>query len=59
VILTFISAAWLSSAVYAVAPARILGSVALSLLELLVAVLQAYLFAFLAALFIGMAVHPH
>jgi F-type H+-transporting ATPase subunit a len=59
VIVTFISAAWLSVALYAVAPASILGAVALSLLELLVAVLQAYLFAFLAALFIGMAVHPH
>ena len=31
----------------------------LSLLELFVAFLQAYIFAFLAGLFIGMAVHPH
>ena len=35
------------------------GAFALSLLELFVAFLQAYIFTFLAALFIGMAVHPH
>ena len=34
-------------------------SLALSLLELMVAFIQAYVFAFLAALFIGAAVHPH
>lgn len=33
--------------------------VALSLLEIFVAFLQAYIFTFLSALFIGMAVHPH
>jgi F-type H+-transporting ATPase subunit a len=42
-----------------VSVASILGSVALSLLELFVAFLQAYIFTFLSALFIGMAVHPH
>jgi F-type H+-transporting ATPase subunit a len=36
----------------------VLGSVALSLLEILVAFLQAYIFVFLAALFMGMAMHP-
>lgn len=35
------------------------GAVALSLLELFVAFLQAYIFAFLSALFIGMAIHQH
>ena len=45
--------------VYLVTPASILGSVALSLLELFVAFLQAYIFTFLAALFIGTAAHPH
>ncbi|OHB78097.1 MAG: ATP synthase F0 subunit A [Planctomycetes bacterium RBG_16_64_10] len=35
------------------------GAVALNLLELFVAFLQAFIFAFLSALFIGMAVHPH
>ena len=43
---------------YLVAPASVLGVVALSLLELLVAFLQAYIFTFLAALFIGSAAHP-
>jgi len=37
----------------------VFGAVALSLLELFVAFLQAYIFAFLSALFIGMAVHQH
>jgi len=36
----------------------VLGVVALSLLELFVAFLQAYIFVFLTALFMGMAVHP-
>lgn len=39
--------------------ASIFGATALSLLELFVAFLQAYIFTFLSALFIGMAVHPH
>jgi F-type H+-transporting ATPase subunit a len=44
---------------YLVTPASILGSVAISMLELFVAFLQAYIFTFLAALFIGSAAHPH
>ncbi len=40
-------------------PASIFGATALSMLELFVAFLQAYIFTFLSALFIGMAVHPH
>lgn len=40
-----------------VAWATVAGVVAMSLLELFVAFLQAYIFAFLATLFIGMAVH--
>ena len=59
VIVAFIAASAGSIAWYAVAPASVLGSVALSLLELFVAFLQAYIFTFLSALFIGMAVHPH
>lgn len=43
----------------AVSVASIAGAVALSLLELFVAFLQAYIFTFLSALFIGMAVHEH
>lgn len=37
----------------------VLGAAALTMLELFVAFLQAYIFVFLSALFIGMAVHPH
>ena len=39
--------------------ASVVASAALTLLELFVAFLQAYIFTFLSALFIGMAVHPH
>jgi F-type H+-transporting ATPase subunit a len=38
--------------------AAVLGATAISLLELFVAFLQAYIFTFLTALFLGMAVHP-
>jgi F-type H+-transporting ATPase subunit a len=37
----------------------VLGAALLSLLELFVAFLQAYIFTFLSAIFIGMTVHPH
>jgi F-type H+-transporting ATPase subunit a len=59
VILGFILMAWASWAIYLVAPVSIAGVIALSLLELFVAFLQAYIFTFLSALFIGTAVHPH
>lgn len=59
VILGFILMAYHSLAFYLVMPASIGGVVCLSLLELFVAVLQAYIFTFLSALFIGSAVHPH
>jgi F-type H+-transporting ATPase subunit a len=61
VILGFIlMAGHLSTAVWAsVTAASLLGVIALSLLELFVAFLQAYIFTFLSALFIGSAVHPH
>ncbi|MDA7978269.1 MAG: F0F1 ATP synthase subunit A [Pirellulales bacterium] len=59
VIIGFISQYATSGLWYGIVPASILGSVALGLLELFVAFLQAYIFTFLAALFIGMAVHPH
>jgi F-type H+-transporting ATPase subunit a len=59
VILGFILMVMNSNFFYLVTPASILGVVALSLLELFVAFLQAYIFTFLAALFIGSAVHPH
>jgi F-type H+-transporting ATPase subunit a len=44
---------------WSVMPMSVLGATALSLLELFVAFLQAYIFTFLTAIFIGMAIHPH
>lgn len=41
-----------------IAPISILGAVAISLLELFVAFLQAYIFTILSATFIGMVMHP-
>lgn len=61
VILSFIAATakamlvlWLGVTI-----SSVLGAAALTLLELFVAFLQAYIFTFLSALFIGMAAHPH
>jgi F-type H+-transporting ATPase subunit a len=63
VLLAFIAAAahagMPSPVVYGVGFVSVLAATALSLLELFVAFLQAYIFTFLSALFIGMAVHPH
>lgn len=44
---------------YAVAVPVVLGSVAIMLLEMFVAILQAYIFTFLSAVFIGLAVNVH
>ena len=60
VIVAFIAAAAGQALLFwGVMPASVFGATALSLLELFVAFLQAYIFTFLAAIFIGMAVHPH
>lgn len=59
VILGFILMSGQSPLFYLVMPASIVGVILLSLLELFVAFLQAYIFVFLSALFIGSAVHPH
>ena len=59
VFVAFIGVTWGSSLSWGVAPVAILASVAISLLELLVAFIQAYVFAFLTSLFIGAAIHPH
>jgi len=59
VLLAFIAVTWGSYIRWGVMPASVLGATAISLLELLVAFIQAYIFAFLTSLFIGMAVHPH
>jgi F-type H+-transporting ATPase subunit a len=44
---------------FPVMTSSIIGVILLSLLEMFVAFLQAYIFTFLSALFIGSAVHPH
>jgi F-type H+-transporting ATPase subunit a len=44
---------------FAVAPASVLGQVGVGLLELFVAFLQAYVFVFLATVFISAAANPH
>ncbi len=61
VVLAFIGASYAAgTAIWSgVTLASVLGATALSMLELFVAFLQAYVFIFLSALFIGAAVHPH
>ncbi|MDG2408103.1 MAG: F0F1 ATP synthase subunit A [Pirellulales bacterium] len=59
VLLAFILASSHHIAFIGVAPVAVAGASALTLLELLVAFLQAYIFTFLSALFIGTAIHPH
>ena len=59
VVIGFIAETAASLLWYGVAPISIFGAVALSLLEFGIAFLQAYIFTFLTALFIGMAVHQH
>jgi F-type H+-transporting ATPase subunit a len=59
VILGFILLTWNSPVLTLVLPSSITGVILLSLLELFVAFLQAYIFTFLSALFIGFAIHPH
>jgi len=52
--------AWLYDPLYwVVTPAAIGGQVFVGLIELFVAFLQAYIFAYLTSIFIGTAVHPH
>ena len=59
VFLAFIGVCSVSILYYFVTPVVVVASIALSCLELFVAFLQAYVFAFLAALFIGAAQHAH
>lgn len=59
VFLAFIGVCSASVLFYAVTPVVVLASIALSCLELFVAFLQAYVFTFLASLFIGSAQHAH
>ena len=59
VILGFIAQVGTGQLFYIVAPASVLGQVGVGLLELFVAFLQAYVFAYLSTLFIAAARHPH
>jgi F-type H+-transporting ATPase subunit a len=59
VILGFIAGVAHSPLFYVVAPASVLGQVGVGLLELFVAFLQAYVFVFLATVFISAAMNPH
>jgi F-type H+-transporting ATPase subunit a len=59
VILGFIAAVGSGPLYYVVAPASVFGQVGIGLLELFVAFLQAYVFVYLATVFISMATHPH
>lgn len=59
VIMSFIAMIGPQPLYFVVAPASLFGVTMLSLLELLVAFLQAFVFTFLTAIFIGAAVHPH
>jgi F-type H+-transporting ATPase subunit a len=62
VLLSFIAMAGAASTALAlllVAPFVVLGSVAITLLEIFVAFLQAFIFTFLTAVFIGLAVNIH
>jgi len=59
VFIAFIGVTWGSWMVWGSVPVVILSTIAINLLELLVAFIQAYVFAFLTSLFIGAAIHPH
>jgi F-type H+-transporting ATPase subunit a len=59
IFLAFIGVVSTSGLFYVVSPIAVLAAIALSLLELFVAFLQAYVFTFLASLFIGSAQHAH
>ncbi len=59
VLIGFIGAMWGTYMNWIVIPGVVGSSLAINLLELLVAFIQAYVFTFLTALFIGAAVHPH
>jgi len=59
VMIGFVGVTYSTVLVYGVAPMAAIGAVLFGLLEIFVAFLQAYVFTFLAALFIGSAQHAH
>ncbi|MDG1806730.1 MAG: F0F1 ATP synthase subunit A [Pirellulaceae bacterium] len=59
VLIAFIGAMWGTHMNWVIVPGVLGSSIAINILELLVAFIQAYVFTFLTALFIGAAAHPH
>ena len=59
VFVAFVGVVWNTLMAWGVVPAVFGMSLGINLLELLVAFIQAYVFTFLSALFIGAAIHPH
>jgi F-type H+-transporting ATPase subunit a len=59
VLIAFIKMVGPSITYFAVLPGSFLGVLMISMLELFVAFLQAFVFTYLSAIFIGAAVHPH
>lgn len=59
VLLLYIATTATTALWYLVLPSSIFGQIFVGTLEILVAFIQAYIFAFLATLFISMAVNPH
>ncbi len=59
VFVAFIGVTWNTALSWGVVPAVFGSALGINLLELLVAFIQAYVFTFLSALFIGAAIHPH
>lgn len=58
VILAFLSMIFMFGSIF-VAPASVAAAVGLSMLEVFVAFLQAYIFTLLSAIFVGASLHPH
>ena len=59
VFVAFIGVVWGTALIWGVLPAVFGAAIGINLLEVLVAFIQAYVFTFLTALFIGAAIHPH
>jgi F-type H+-transporting ATPase subunit a len=57
--LVFMAGAGTGSAGWAIAPAPVLMAVAIMLMEIFISFLQAYIFAMLTSVFIGLVRHPH
>ncbi len=58
VILAFLSMIFMFNSIF-IAPASVVAAVGLSMLEVFVAFLQAYIFTLLTSIFVGASLHPH